>query len=59
MDGRIGVDGMEGQVKEQDGRRRKKNNKLQIGLKEGASGISGGSMSVRVCVCVQDIGGLL
>lgn len=35
----------EGPVREQDSRRRKKNNELLIGLKEG-------EFKIRVCVCV-------
>lgn len=43
----------EGQVREQDGRRRKKNNELQIGLKEGEFGISRGRACARLFVCVE------
>lgn len=43
MDGWMEGESKEGQVREQDGRRRKKNNKLQIGLKEGELGIGRGN----------------
>lgn len=51
MDGWVVGERMEGQVREQDGRRRKKNNKLQIRLKEREFGISRGNGKC-VCVCV-------
>lgn len=50
MDRSVEGERKEGQVREQDGRRRKKNNKLQIGLKEGEFGIGRGNGKARVCV---------
>lgn len=55
MDEWVEGERMEGQVREQDGRRRKKNNKLQIRLKEREFGISRGNGKY---VCVNG-GGLL
>ena len=52
MDRSVEGERKEGQVREQDGRRRKKNNKLQIGLKEGEFGIGRGNGKACVCVCV-------
>lgn len=53
MDGSVEGERKEGHVREQDGRRRKKNNKLQIGLKEGEFGIGRGKGEACVCVCVS------
>lgn len=36
--------------KKHDGSRRKENNKLQTGFKEGEFGVGGGRVCVRVCV---------